>query len=100
MNLHKHYPDSSHDEFDASMKRSFQNWASKQSPPQGIRRQTIRRAAAQEMRKKGADFWITRLRLRLIGQFNQLNYDEVAWSFVRMMGQSLEVDAMHLRTVS
>ena len=100
MNLHKHIPDNSHDEFDASMKRSFQNWASKQSPPQGIRRQTIRKAAALEVRKNGADFWVTRLRMRLIGQISQFNYDEVAWSFSKMMGQCLEADAMHLRTVS
>jgi hypothetical protein len=82
------------------MKRSFQNWASKQSSPQGIRRRTIRKAAALEVRKNGADFWITRLRIRLIGQINQFNYDEVAWSFARMMGQCLEADALHLRTVS
>jgi hypothetical protein len=100
MNLHKHIPDNSQFEFDASMKRSFQNWANKQSSPQGIRRQTIRKAAALEMRKKWPDLWVTRLRVRLLGQINQFNYDEVAWSFVRMMGQSLEADAMHLRSVS
>jgi hypothetical protein len=79
------------------MTRSFQNWANKQSPPQGIRRQTIRKVA---MRKKGPDFWVTRLRVRLIGQMNQLNYDEVAGSFARMMGQCLQADTLHLRSVS
>jgi hypothetical protein len=31
---------------------------------------------------------------------NQLNYDEVAGSFARMMGQCLQADTLHLRSVS